>query len=794
MVTKSCAKVFVISAVALALAACNSSSEDKTATYTNPGMPTGSSAPQSVAEPVLSGNAIAVVDGNLPVTNNNGNIVAFEPSVSPLIQILSGFDDIWYAGDDIWAMAGSSESKAIAEGYESYPGVVGGGTNSTSYAIPFNFSHEQIRNKSVWQENFNYVKQLVEKSTKAEKVAAYLDDQRDKGFSISSGLGPMTADYRSGANATSSYSVNANGDVVLTDAVSGVANVLDIENIKYNGDLYEHLANSTRTGFGSTSVDGNATELSDVVTLLQMVAAYGASTEAPKYHFQSPRPWRINADDYSTVNFNDPSATIYSTITNFDVLEEDACLGLDGQSVDAYKYYERPVNPIVLPITGLLCAARTTYYGKDTDNDGVPNSYSEFEGDSKTAVNSLPALYSSRAKDGAFPSGHTAEAFDRGLIYAYAIPERFAEMVARAGDLGTDRIIAGMHSPLDVIGGRTMATAIAAAMLYDTNNAPAAEAAVAQAQQYFLSKAKTAGYNTIYDYAHCTTDETNPCSLADQYADKKAMKARYRQSMTYGFTPLAEESTAPEVPKGAEVLLKTRFPYLDANQRRQILASTEIASNYPVINKSRGWGRLNLVDAADGYAAFDSNVSVYMDASRGGFNAVDRWMNDISGDGRLEKSGSGVLYLGGDNSYRGGTVVEQGTLTAASASAFGSNTLYQNGGTVRVSIADGAENASAGGLTVTDFVMNGGVLTLDLNRNAQLNATQGIYLSGDSLSLNLQVPTLAKATSYTVLNSQHLEGKFADGNISAKDASGSSYDVAVAYTDTSTTVTVTPKK
>lgn len=81
MVTKSCAKVFVISAVALALAACNSSNEDKTPTYTNPGMPTGSSAPQSVAEPVLSGNAIAVVDGNLPVTNNNGNIVAFEPSV-----------------------------------------------------------------------------------------------------------------------------------------------------------------------------------------------------------------------------------------------------------------------------------------------------------------------------------------------------------------------------------------------------------------------------------------------------------------------------------------------------------------------------------------------------------------------------------------------------------------------------------------------------------------------------------------------------------------------------------------
>ncbi|MCL1073277.1 phosphatase PAP2 family protein [Shewanella dokdonensis] len=792
MVTKSCAKVFVVSAVALALAACNSSNDDTT-TYTNPGLPAGTSATHSVAEPVLSGNDIAVVDGNLPTTNNNGNIVAFDPSVSPLIQILSGFDDIWYAGDDTWAMTGSSESKAIAAGYEAYPGVVGGGTNSTSYAIPFNFSHEQIRNKSVWQENFNYVKQLVENSTKAEKVAAYLDDQRDKGFSISSGLGPMTADYQSGANATSSYSVNANGDVVLTDAVSGETHVIDIENTKYNGNLYESLANSTRTGFGSTSVDGEATALSDVVVLLQTVAAYGASTEAPKYHFESPRPWRINADDYSTVNVNDASASIYSTITDISALEEDACLGLDGQAVAAYKYYERPANPIVLPITGLLCAARTTYYGKDSDNDGVPNSFSEFEGDTKTAVNSLPALYSSRAKDGAFPSGHTAEAFDRGLIYAYAIPERFAEMVARAGDLGTDRIVAGMHSPLDVIGGRIMATAIAAAMLSDNNNALAAETAVEQAQKYFLTKAQTAGYDTVYDYAHCTTDVTKPCDLTDQYADRAAMKTRYRQSMTYGFTPLAEASAAPEVPKGAEVLLKTRFPYLDANQRRQVLATTEIDANYPVINKSRGWGRLNLVDAADGYAAFNSNVSIYMDANRGGFNAIDRWMNDISGDGRLEKSGSGTLYLTGTNSYRGGTVLEQGTLVASSASAFGNNTLYQKDGTVKISIGAGAETAAAGALTVTDFVMDGGVLALDLNRNAQLKATTGIYLTGNNLSLDLKVPPLTAATRYTVLNSQHLEGKFTEANIRATDASGTVYKVAMVYTDTSAQVTVTPK-
>lgn len=43
----------------------------------------------------------------------------------------------------------------------------------------------------------------------------------------------------------------------------------------------------------------------------------------------------------------------------------------------------------------------------------------------------------------------------------------------RASELGYDRIVAGMHSCLDVIGGRMTSTAIAASNLYDGNNADA---------------------------------------------------------------------------------------------------------------------------------------------------------------------------------------------------------------------------------------------------------------------------------------------------------------------------------
>ena len=57
---------------------------------------------------------------------------------------------------------------------------------------------------------------------------------------------------------------------------------------------------------------------------------------------------------------------------------------------------------------------------------------------------------------------------------AYVMPERFQELVARGLELGENRILAGMHSPLDVISGRVQAQAVAAA------NIAAASAATPQ--------------------------------------------------------------------------------------------------------------------------------------------------------------------------------------------------------------------------------------------------------------------------------------------------------------------------
>lgn len=83
-----------------------------------------------------------------------------------------------------------------------------------------------------------------------------------------------------------------------------------------------------------------------------------------------------------------------------------------------------------------------------------------------------PAKSDTPAKDGGYPSGHTAEAWRDGLTMAYLVPERFQEMVTRAVELGDSRIIAGMHSPLDVMSGRMLGTA---AVVYNLNRPENAE-------------------------------------------------------------------------------------------------------------------------------------------------------------------------------------------------------------------------------------------------------------------------------------------------------------------------------
>ncbi|RUR02087.1 phosphatase PAP2 family protein [Labedella endophytica] len=254
------------------------------------------------------------------------------------------------------------------------------------------------------------------------------------------------------------------------------------------------------------------------------------------------------------------------------------------------------------------------------------------------------------ASDNGYPSGHTNAGYLASYALAYAFPEQYADLLANASDIGNSRIVAGMHSPADVIGGRILATAIAAAVLND----PAYAA--------LLDEARTEALELL---------AAQPTTTSTAAVDEEATIAR----LTYGLPRVGDTTLPVVVPKGAEALLQTRMPYLSADQRRWVLQSTGLESGYALLDDAEGWGRLNLALAVQGYGAFDTDVVVDMDAADGGFSAADAWINDIDGDGSLTKQGSGVLTLSGDNTYLGGTIVDGGSLVATSATALGDGSV-----------------------------------------------------------------------------------------------------------------------
>ncbi|MDN3027380.1 phosphatase PAP2 family protein [Streptomyces sp. S.PB5] len=353
------------------------------------------------------------------------------------------------------------------------------------------------------------------------------------------------------------------------------------------------------------------------------------------------------------------------------------------------------------------------------------------------------------ATDGGFPSGHTNALHLAALAYAYAVPERFQEMVTRAFETSHDRIVSGMHSALDVLGGRVMATALAAAALADPKNAELKAAARKQAAEYFQAKTGTTA-DTLYAYAHSAGPDTDP------YADREANACLVRPKLTYILTRQGRDRPLT-VPKGAEVLLETRLPYLDAEQRRAVLRTTALPAGYVLLDGFEQWGRLNLFAAADGYGSFDSDVTVTLDASAGGFGAADAWRNDIDGDGGLTKRGTGTLTLTGHNRYTGGTMVAEGVLSAASAHALGHGEVRVSGGTLRVATAKSVQIHGTYAQETSTLEV-----TLRSGRGPALEVTRRAILgAGSVLSLRLDAdrPPAAGST-VRVLSAAGLRGRF----------------------------------
>lgn len=349
-----------------------------------------------------------------------------------------------------------------------------------------------------------------------------------------------------------------------------------------------------------------------------------------------------------------------------------------------------------------------------------------------TAVKPLPVIKNimAHAKPDSFdlPSGHTTAAFDSGLAFAYALPQRFQELVTRSSEVGYDRIIAGRHSPLAVMGGRMTGTAIAAAVLNDPANQEIAKAGYQSAQSADLLGSKD------------TTAQ-------DDFKNYEQNRKDYRYRMTYGFDQTGDTHQAMRVPKGAEVLLATRLPYLNATQRRAVLFTTGLPSGYPGMDDTEGWGRLDLFSAANGYGAFLNNVTVNMNAKKGTFNAKDTWKNQIGGTGKLTKKGTGQLTLSGANRYSGGTTLQGGTLQLANTKALGTGNVKLTKGTLKLATTN---------VTIRGQFQQAKHGQLSLNRTSHLTIKKTAKLGG---TLKLTSGKLKKGAN--LISYKKHTGKFA---------------------------------
>jgi hypothetical protein len=182
-----------------------------------------------------------------------------------------------------------------------------------------------------------------------------------------------------------------------------------------------------------------------------------------------------------------------------------------------------------------------------------------------------------------YPSGHTTYGYTGAIVLAMLVPERYPEMMVRAAEYGTDRIIMGAHYAMDVIGGRTLA-------LYDMAHLLANDPMylgqkfkntdvvidnfkdeILRARKEVIDIFQAACGDTI---AKCATQDTGRMSQEAANASFYASTLTYNLPVVYPTNANALEDVAKVAPEAGH-LLTVAFPYLTLEQANKILTETE---------------------------------------------------------------------------------------------------------------------------------------------------------------------------------------------------------------------------
>ena len=297
-----------------------------------------------------------------------------------------------------------------------------------------------------------------------------------------------------------------------------------------------------------------------------------------------------------------------------------------------------------------------------------------------------------------FPSGHTTKTYNRGLGLATLLPELGPELVARAAEGGNNRIVLGVHYPLDIMGGHIAGQYGVATAVSGEKTAQEGAAARAELVDYLTAQCKAdnhgdtldacitnTGANAANGYRNDFTDEVSTKPVTDRASALAAYKAR----MTYGFQATGTTGQAPVVPDSAVRMLDNvaAFKSLDSAQKKAVLAATEGDSGYPLDASSQGWARVNLA------AAYSAKVTLSAD----GKNVVKVEPGQAQASVVRETSGSNGNN--GGNGNGGSNAGNTGVNNAAGRNPSGTQPLSKTGADVS-GIASAFILIAAAGVTI----------------------------------------------------------------------------------------------
>jgi membrane-associated phospholipid phosphatase len=360
-----------------------------------------------------------------------------------------------------------------------------------SYASLMQFDSRLGHGPAVMEQNIETVVRMTRSRTTAQTLAAIHDDRTAQPYSVLNGLGVLTSTFMTGIGS----STTATAPASLTPTSYVITTLADYaptaQGINY--------LNGATIGF-ATFGDGTATPLASAANFLNNTIRNNASTEPPKRTFERymgstgpvTNPASITTGEISPLdsrygNYN--AATNKTGLTTTDTAQFVVPTYFSNFSVPAA--YGTSVNWVRgFTVTQAMVAANSgqpitvpNVGSYDASGNFTPTTFNA--GDYVPGIGTAPRPYrlstevnvptllwqiisgANTYSDGAFVSGHTNLAYNQALGLAFLVPQQYPSLLARAADLGNNRILAGMHSPLDVIGGRIEATAIVATNIYN---------------------------------------------------------------------------------------------------------------------------------------------------------------------------------------------------------------------------------------------------------------------------------------------------------------------------------------